>query len=240
VPGGGRLHGLAGGLSWGDIPAAVTVSAGQAGLLARGDDGRVGVGGGVSAPDVLEGAGAFRLAGAVPVPVDDRTQSADCAGQGGVAGLPLRTAARTALDGDLGPPRSRGASGGKAPRVWHRPAAVRNAAQARQANLSPVRPGRNPEWWRSSACRSSASWPTAASPGCASRPSGRGGLLAGSWASRALADWSVIAITPITCAWVMPRSTPMARVVCRSLSVSGRSARPIRIAQLGTTPGPGW
>src|SRR5712692_8594091 len=58
------------------------------GLVGEGDDGPGDAGGGVRAAGVREGAGAFRLAGAVPVPVDYRAQFAECAGQGGVAGLP--------------------------------------------------------------------------------------------------------------------------------------------------------
>src|SRR6202011_5308005 len=43
------------------------------------------------------------------------------------------------------------------------------------------------------------------------------------------ADCSVIATTPTTWAWVMPRSTPMASAACRSDSVSGPSAMAMRI-----------
>jgi len=86
VPASSRLHGRAtfprGGSGRGDCFCW------SGWLVGEDDDGRGGAGGGVCAPGVLEGAGAFRLAGAVPVPVDDRARSADCAGQGGVAGFP--------------------------------------------------------------------------------------------------------------------------------------------------------
>src|SRR6266568_1498878 len=84
VPGDGRFHGSAGGSS-GLRLRCFRWSGGW--FVGEGDDGRSGAGGGVCAPGVLEGAGAFRLAGTVPVPVDDGTPFADCAGQGGVAGL---------------------------------------------------------------------------------------------------------------------------------------------------------
>src|SRR5260370_10467520 len=55
-------------------------------LVGEGDDGGGGAGGGVRVAGVPEGAWAFRLAGAVPVPVDYRAELAECAGQGGVPG----------------------------------------------------------------------------------------------------------------------------------------------------------
>jgi GNAT superfamily N-acetyltransferase len=46
------------------------------------------------------------------------------------------------------------------------------------------------------------------------------------------ADCSVIATTPTTWAWVMPRSAPMASAACRSVSESGPSASAMRITSV--------
>ncbi len=70
------------------LPGFLRCSCWSGGFVGQGDDGLGDPGGGVREAGVPEGAGTFRLAGAVPVPVDDHAAFCECAGQGGVAGLP--------------------------------------------------------------------------------------------------------------------------------------------------------
>src|ERR1700689_429263 len=84
VPGGGWLQGWRGGSSCG----AWRCQSWSGWHAGEGDDGRRRPGGGVRAAGAGEGAGAFGLAGAVPVPVDDRAVLREFAGQRGVAGSP--------------------------------------------------------------------------------------------------------------------------------------------------------
>src|SRR5208283_3630057 len=74
------VYGPADGFSW-EVSGRCGRFRWSGGLVGDGDDGPGDAGGGVRAAGVPEGAGAFRLAGAVPVPVDDRAQFAECAGQ---------------------------------------------------------------------------------------------------------------------------------------------------------------
>ena len=84
VPDDGRFHGPAGCFP-GDSFRCLRWSGWRVG---EGDDDRGDPGGGIRAAGTGEGAGAFSLADAVPVPVDDRAVSGEFPGQCRAAGLP--------------------------------------------------------------------------------------------------------------------------------------------------------